>query len=131
MRVFSVFPLLPFSDEERSALYRGARFTVIPSFDERWGLAVQESLAHGTPCIASPVGGIPEAGLDLVNYVTCSDVNELADAIGNYADEGLLECARKKIRNRLANPAKLPTWQDAVETIARIARLPHDQLSPS
>jgi glycosyltransferase involved in cell wall biosynthesis len=112
------------SDEELTALYRGARFTVVPSFDEGWGLAVQESLAHGTPCIASPVGGIPEAGLDLVEYVRCDDSNEFSNAIRSYAtDDEILARARKKISRRLVSPPRLPSWRDTAATIARLSGL--------
>jgi glycosyltransferase involved in cell wall biosynthesis len=40
--------------------YRGARFTVLASEYEAFGLVLLESLAQGTPVIASRVGGIPE-----------------------------------------------------------------------
>jgi glycosyltransferase involved in cell wall biosynthesis len=112
------------NDTELTALYRGARFTVVPSFDEGWGLAVQESLAHGTPCIASPVGGILEAGLGLVEYVRCDNVNELTAAIRRYAtDYEVLERARERIRRRLAGPPRLPSWHDTAQTIARLSGL--------
>ncbi len=112
------------NDDELAALYRGARFTVVPSFDEGWGLAVQESLAHGTPCIASPVGGIPEAGLDLAEYVRSDDANAFTNAIRTYAtDDEVLGCARQKIVRRLTSPPRLPSWGDAAEMIARLSGL--------
>jgi glycosyltransferase involved in cell wall biosynthesis len=49
--------------EEESLLadaYRGARLTVLPSEYEAFGLVLLESLAQGTPVVASQVGGIPE-----------------------------------------------------------------------
>jgi glycosyltransferase involved in cell wall biosynthesis len=111
-------------DDELAALYRGARFTVVPSFDEGWGLAVQESLAHGTPCIASPVGGIPEAGLDLAEYVRSDDANAFTNAIRTYATEDeVLGRAREKIVRRLTSPSRLPSWRDAAEMIARLSGL--------
>jgi glycosyltransferase involved in cell wall biosynthesis len=112
------------NDDELAALYRGARFTVVPSFDEGWGLAVQESLAHGTPCIASPVGGIPEAGLDLAEYVRSDDANAFTNAIRTYAtDDEVLGCARQKIVRRLTSPPRLPSWGDTAEMIARLSGL--------
>jgi glycosyltransferase involved in cell wall biosynthesis len=45
-----------------AALYRGARFTLFPSFHEGWGLPVSESLAFGKVCLASDSSSIPEAG---------------------------------------------------------------------
>jgi glycosyltransferase involved in cell wall biosynthesis len=109
------------TDEELAALYRGARFTVVPSFDEGWGLAVQESLTHGTPCIASPVGGIPEAGLDLATYVPCDNVEALTSAIDRFSlEDGQLEHARAKILARLEHPDSLSSWADTAATISRL-----------
>ena len=72
--------------------YRDARLTVLPSEYEAFGLVLLESLAQGTPVVASRVGGIPEfvpdghAGL----LVPPNDVGELARSIGRlWADEAL------------------------------------------
>ena len=43
-----------------TAAYREARLTVLPSEYEAFGLVLLESLAQGTPVVASRVGGIPE-----------------------------------------------------------------------
>ena len=43
-----------------ASAYRDARFTVLPSEYEAFGLVLLESLAQGTPVVASRVGGIPE-----------------------------------------------------------------------
>jgi rhamnosyl/mannosyltransferase len=43
-----------------AAAYREARLTVLPSEYEAFGLVLLESLAAGTPVVASRVGGIPE-----------------------------------------------------------------------
>jgi len=47
-------------DAVLSAGYREARLTVLPSEYEAFGLVLLESLAAGTPVVASRVGGIPE-----------------------------------------------------------------------
>jgi len=47
-------------DSSLSAAYREARLTVLPSEYEAFGLVLLESLAAGTPVVASRVGGIPE-----------------------------------------------------------------------
>jgi glycosyltransferase involved in cell wall biosynthesis len=63
--------------------YRDARCSLLPSEYEAFGLVLLESLAQGTPVIASRVGGIPEfipdgrAGL----LVTPNDRDALAAAI--------------------------------------------------
>lgn len=108
------------TDSDLAALYRRAKFTVVPSFDEGWGLAVQESLAHRTPCIASRAGGIPEAGLDLVEYVESGNTDALAAAIRTLASDGdALEQARARLTNGLAS-RPLPTWSDTAIGLARL-----------
>ena len=47
-------------DAVLAAAYREARLTVLPSEYEAFGLVLLESLAAGTPVVASKVGGIPE-----------------------------------------------------------------------
>ena len=107
-------------DSDLAVLYRNARFTVVPSFDEGWGLAVQESLAHRTPCIASRAGGIPEAGLDLVDYVESGNTDALAATIRTLAADGnALEQARARLTNGLGS-RPLPDWSDTANGLARL-----------
>ena len=71
-------------DRVLASAYREARVTVLPSEYEAFGLVLLESLAAGTPVVASRVGGIPEvvedgkAGL----LVPPKSPVELAAAIG-------------------------------------------------
>lgn len=49
------------SDEDLALMYRAADLSVVPSTAlEGFGLVAAESLAAGTPCLVSPVGGLPE-----------------------------------------------------------------------
>jgi len=79
-------------DDVLADAYRDARLTVLPSEYEAFGLVLLESLAQGTPVVASRVGGIPEfvpdgkAGL----LVPPNDAGELARSIGQlWTDETL------------------------------------------
>jgi glycosyltransferase involved in cell wall biosynthesis len=50
------------SDEDLALAYRAADLTIVPTVAlEGFGLPVIESLAAGTPALATPVGGLPEA----------------------------------------------------------------------
>jgi glycosyltransferase involved in cell wall biosynthesis len=49
------------SDDDLPYLYRAADLSVVPSVAlEGFGLIAAESLAAGTPCLVTPVGGLPE-----------------------------------------------------------------------
>jgi glycosyltransferase involved in cell wall biosynthesis len=110
-------------DSELRALYRFARFTVVPSFDEGWGLAVQESLAHGTPCVAAAVGGIPESGRGLVCYAASCAPADLARVMSHLlTDRKALSAARDAIAKDVTQSDALPTWQMAADAVLDAAR---------
>lgn len=111
------------SDRELSALYEGARFSVVPSHDEGWGLVVQESLRHGLPCIAVAVGGLREAGRNSATFVRSAATEDLRNAIGRYlTDNAALARARRRIRRRLLDGPPLPSWRDAAAFLLELAR---------
>jgi glycosyltransferase involved in cell wall biosynthesis len=89
------------ADDALPCAYRAADISVVPTVAlEGFGLIVAESLAAGTPCFVTPVGGLPETvgGLSsaLVLRATGSDAiaDGLADALtGATPLPGALECA--------------------------------------
>lgn len=101
------------SDADLAVLYRHARFTVAPSFSEGWGLPVQESLAHGVPCIASKGGAMPEAAHGLARLFDPTDAKALQRAMAHWIkDDAALDGARARISLALCRDP-LPTWNDA------------------
>ncbi len=72
-------------DDDRwvAAAYREARLTVLPSEYEAFGLVLLESLAQGTPVVATRVGGIPEVVEDGRSglLVPPNDPTALAEAL--------------------------------------------------
>ena len=109
------------SDGDLGVLYRNALFTVMPSHGEGWGLAVQESLALGVPCIASNAGATREAGLDLATYFDPASADGLTRAMVAWiSDAGALAAARDRIERALAT-RKFPSWNDAGSVLLRSA----------
>lgn len=109
------------SDGDLGILYRNALFTVMPSHGEGWGLAVQESLALGVPCIASNAGATREAGLDLATYFDPSSPDGLTRAMVAWISDGeALAAARDRIERALATRT-FPTWNDAGSVLLRSA----------
>jgi glycosyltransferase involved in cell wall biosynthesis len=104
------------SDEELPAFYRRACFTVVPSYAEGWGLPVQESLAQGVPCIASAVGGIPEAGQEFITYFDPTQPKGLSEVLEPWIiDNAALAGARSQL-SRL-DIRRLPTWNMAAQNL--------------
>jgi glycosyltransferase involved in cell wall biosynthesis len=105
------------SDEELRALYSAARFSIMPSHGEGWGLAVQESIALGVPCIASWGGATREAGRDLAVYFDPSRPRELEKAMVTWiVDDAALARARARIEQALRTEA-FPSWNDAAKVL--------------
>jgi glycogen(starch) synthase len=105
-----------------AAAYREANFTVLPSEYEAFGLVLLESLAQGTPVIASRVGGIPEfieddrSGL----LVPPGQVGPLTDAMRRlWADPAL---ARRLGRHGRTEVVPRYTWDRVVEQLEVVYR---------
>ncbi len=61
-------------DADLPYAYRAADVTIVPSVSfEGFGLIVCESLAAGTPCLVTPVGGLPEAVGTLAPQLVLAD----------------------------------------------------------
>ncbi|MFQ8984623.1 MAG: glycosyltransferase family 4 protein [Evtepia sp.] len=82
---------------DMSNLYHGADLTLCPSESETLSLLLLESLACGTPVLATRVGGIP----DIVT--PAHDVGCLVD----YGDRAGLAAALETV---MADPAQLARW---------------------
>ncbi len=69
--------------------YRAADVTVVPSYNESFGLVAIESQACGTPVVASSVGGLRTAVADGVSGVLIEghDPQHYADALGRLIRE--------------------------------------------
>lgn len=105
------------SDPELRAFYRSARFTVMPSHGEGWGLAVQESIALGVPCIASSGGATPEAGRDLAVYFDPASPEDLKAAMMSWiVNDAALAEARARIARALSVET-FATWNDAGKSL--------------
>jgi glycosyltransferase involved in cell wall biosynthesis len=91
-------------EEDKPALYSGARALVFPSLYEGFGLPPLEALACGTPVIASNQGSLPEIVGDGGLLLEQDDVEGLAGAMeklvnddalwGNLREKGLAHAAR-------------------------------------
>ena len=80
--VADAIAVVPFVDRGTlSAIYRRADLTLLPSEREGFGLPLVESLACGTPMVASDIPVLRELGQDTVAYAVLADVAAWRDAI--------------------------------------------------
>jgi glycosyltransferase involved in cell wall biosynthesis len=71
------------SEEEKSFLYRNAKFVVYPSLYEGFGLPLLESMSVGTPVISSNAASMPEVGGEACLYFNPDSVDDLVTLIDN------------------------------------------------
>lgn len=113
---FSLYPrkiriLNDVSDDQLQWLYSNAYFTVYPSLYEGWGLPIAESLARGTPCIASNSSSMPEVARSLCDLVDPYDFMSWKLLIEKYiANPILVENKRMQIQSEY----KIDTWSEAI-----------------
>lgn len=68
-------------DEHLPGLYAGASALAMPSLYEGFGFPVLESMAVGTPVVASNTSSLPEVCADAAALVPADDAGSLAEAI--------------------------------------------------
>jgi len=94
-------------NKELPILYSAADLTIVPSYSEGAPLVIPESLACGTPVVATNVGGNPEY-LEMVKLkdylVNVSDYNFHRDLCIK-----ILEALKNTIR---VSPDRIPSWKD-------------------
>jgi len=107
------------TDDELRAAYSAAELTVLPSFEEGFGLPVLESMACGTPVACSQAASLPEVGGNAAVYFDPHDVASMAEAM-----RMLLESSADRERYRrlgLENATRF-TWTDCADRHLHIYR---------
>jgi glycosyltransferase involved in cell wall biosynthesis len=97
----------PVPEADLPALYAGARFFVLPSLWEGFGLPVLEAMACGTPVICSGTSSLPEVAGEAAVFFDPRDVRSIAGAIARVAVDGGL---RERLRARGLERAAAFTW---------------------
>jgi glycosyltransferase involved in cell wall biosynthesis len=96
--------------------YRVADFTVLPSHSEGVPNVLRESLACGTPFIASRVGGIPEiASGTACKLVPPGDADQLASAIAEAVSGGKDKCEHSPLTQQ-------GSWAESARGVVGVLR---------
>ncbi len=102
-------------DRELAWLYQHALYTVYPSQYEGWGLPIAESLAYGTPVIASNTSSMTEIDDKLVDYVSPYDTRALMGKMHVYASKS----ASEKQRATITKQYKPYSWADSTKALIK------------
>jgi glycosyltransferase involved in cell wall biosynthesis len=104
--------------------YAEADLLVLPTWGETYPLVVGEALAHGTPVVASAVGGLPEALGRAPNgqrpgiLVPPGDAPALADALRRWLEDPVLRASLR--RSALGRRASLRRWGSTARVFADV-----------
>jgi glycosyltransferase involved in cell wall biosynthesis len=113
-----VIELGPVSDSRLSALLRGARALLMPTFAEGFGLPVAEALASGVPVLCSDLPALREAGGDVPDYLDPMDFASWSTAVQNYAGEHSPRRAAQMARMAAWRPVSWDAHVNSVMTFA-------------
>jgi glycosyltransferase involved in cell wall biosynthesis len=104
-------------DAHMPGLYANARLLVMPSFYEGFGFPVLESMAAGTPVIASNVTSLPEIVGDAARLFEPRDVEALAKAMHEILSDPV---AAATLREKGSAQVKPFTWERTARETVRI-----------
>lgn len=110
-------PIGTIVDDEKYHLLAGARFLMLPSRCDSFGIVLLEAWAHGVPVIAARAGGIPGVVDDDQNgvLVPFGDVAGLTTAMGRLLDDPVL--ARRLGENGRAKVATQYQWETVTDKV--------------
>ncbi len=107
-------------DRQLSAVLRGAKGLLMPSFAEGYGMPVAEALAVGTPALCSDIAALREVGGPVADYLDPLDGPAWTRAIVDFAEDGPMRQAQLRRIPGWHNP----TWDEHLDTVvAALARL--------
>lgn len=114
------------SDARLSALLRGARALLMPSFAEGYGMPVAEALSVGTPALCSDIAALREVGGDVPDYLDPLDGPGWKAAVLDHATRGPTYAAQMARLPGWHNP----TWKEHLGIVVKAIEALQETASP-
>jgi glycosyltransferase involved in cell wall biosynthesis len=106
-------------EEDKPALYTGARAFIYPSFYEGFGIPALEAMACGTPVVASHASSLGEVVGDAGLLVNPNDTEEIAQSIDRILEDKML---RIRFKEKGLERAAGFSWETGAQTLERVFR---------
>ena len=107
-------------EDDLAAIYNLAKLTLLPSYYEGFGLPVLESMACGTPVVASNISSIPEISKDNIVFCDPADPQDIAKKIKEVL--GFSSHKLDGLSQKLINESKKYSWHRAAVETANVYR---------
>jgi len=108
------------SDRVLRAAYSCAELTVLPSFEEGFGLPVVEAMACGSPVACSHSASLPEVGGDAAEYFDPHETDSIATAMERVLRKSSAE--RRELQRKGFEQAHRFTWSDCADRHREVYR---------
>ncbi|TCR03924.1 glycosyltransferase family 1 protein [Neorhizobium sp. JUb45] len=116
------------SDTQLASLYASARFLLMPSLYEGFGLPIIEAQSFGIPVITSTTSSMPEVAARGALLIDPLNVTELARAIVRLNSDNEL---RQVLSSYAKENACRFSWQKTGQQLSLIFQIAGDHMSPS
>ena len=107
-------------EDDLAAIYNLAKLTLLPSYYEGFGLPVLESMACGTPVVASNVASIPEISKDTIFFCEPIDPEDIARKVKEVFS--LPQDKLDSLSEKLIGEAKKYSWHRVASETVNVYR---------
>lgn len=104
------------TDDDLPSFYKYAKFFILPSLYEGFGLPILEAMKNGCPVITSDTSSMPEAGGDASLYIDPNDTEDISKKMKNLLEDDKLR--EDLIKKGYVQVKKFSWEKSARETLA-------------
>jgi glycosyltransferase involved in cell wall biosynthesis len=104
-------------DNSLTSLYAHAKFLVLPSLYEGFGLPIVEAMSYGIPVLTSDNSSMPEVAGDAGYYINPLSIKSIASGLEEMMTNTTL---RKKLANNAISNASRYSWEESATLLIKV-----------